>query len=129
VDDAQALDNTLSRIRHRYALHFHLPEGVQPGQERNIEVELSAAALRRYPGAEVRYRRVYFTPSNSTAGNETVVVTQTAQTVEEPAPPAKPRRGWRRVDEPASEPETADEDQKPAEPQRGWRRIKPGEEP
>jgi hypothetical protein len=31
VDDASALETT-PRIRQRYALHFYLPDGVQPGQ-------------------------------------------------------------------------------------------------
>lgn len=65
VDDATALETTLLRIRQRYALHFHLPPGVQPGQERNIDVQLTAAARRRYPDAEVRFRRVYQAPGGS----------------------------------------------------------------
>lgn len=62
VNDTSALEDTLSRIRQRYALYFNLPDGVRPGQERNIEVDLTAVARRRYPDAEVRYRRVYMTP-------------------------------------------------------------------
>jgi hypothetical protein len=65
VDDASALETTLDRIRQRYALHFNLPEGVRPGQERNIDVQLADAARRRYPDAEVRFRRVYMTPGDS----------------------------------------------------------------
>jgi VWFA-related protein len=57
VDEAQAFRTTLTRIRQRYALYFALPEGVKPGQERDIRVELTASAARRHPGAEVRYRR------------------------------------------------------------------------
>jgi VWFA-related protein len=57
VDDAQALQTTFERIRQRYALHFNLGNGVRPGQE-SIEVMLSSAAARRYPGAEVNFRRV-----------------------------------------------------------------------
>src|SRR5262249_39151631 len=72
--------NTLQRIRQRYALHFYLPPGVRAGQERNIEVALSEAAKRRYPGAEVRFRRTYIAPNDSGASNggaeEPVVVTQ-----------------------------------------------------
>jgi VWFA-related protein len=63
VNDASALEQTLARIRQRYALFFNLPEGVQPGQERNIEVVLSPAAQSRYPDAQVHYRRAYMTPS------------------------------------------------------------------
>jgi VWFA-related protein len=65
VEDASAFENTLARIRERYALHFYLPEGVNPGDERSIEVELSDAARQRYPGAEVHYRRSYLTPNGS----------------------------------------------------------------
>jgi hypothetical protein len=64
VNDASALQETLARIRQRYALFFNLPDGVQPGQERNIEVDLTPAARQRYPDAEIRYRRVYMTPES-----------------------------------------------------------------
>ena len=40
VNDASALEDTLARLRRRYTLFFNLPDGVQPGQERNIEVDL-----------------------------------------------------------------------------------------
>jgi VWFA-related protein len=69
VDGASALEDTLSRIRQRYALYFNLPEGVKPGQERNIEVDLTSAARRRYSDAEVRYRRVYMTPEGGSAAS------------------------------------------------------------
>lgn len=69
VDDASALEETLSRIRQRYALYFNLPDGVRAGQERNIALDLSPEARQRYRDAEVRYRRVYMTPEG--AGNST----------------------------------------------------------
>lgn len=56
---------TLSRIRQRYALHFYLPDGVKPSQERKIDVELAASARRRYPDADVRYRNNYLTPTDA----------------------------------------------------------------
>jgi VWFA-related protein len=59
VNDASALEETLARIRQRYTLYFNLPEGLRPGQERNIEVDLTAAARLRRSDAEVRYRRVF----------------------------------------------------------------------
>ena len=65
VDDASALDTTLSRIRQRYALHFTVPDGARSGQERNVEVSLAANILRRYPDAEVRYRHTYVTPEGN----------------------------------------------------------------
>ncbi len=77
VDDASALEDTLNRIRRRYALHFHLEEGTKPGQERNVEVTLADNARRRYPDADVRYRRVYITPGASDAGDERPVLTRT----------------------------------------------------
>jgi VWFA-related protein len=57
VNDSSALEDTLARIRQRYTLYFSLPDGVQPGQERNIQVDLSPDARRRFSDAEVRYRR------------------------------------------------------------------------
>ena len=67
VDDASALETTLERIRQRYALHFNLPPDVKAGQERNIEVALADTARQRYPGADVRYRRVYYAPNGAGA--------------------------------------------------------------
>jgi hypothetical protein len=68
VDDAYALETTLSRLRQRYALYFNLPAGVRAGEERAIEVSLADGALRRHGDAEVRYRRVYLSQSGSAAG-------------------------------------------------------------
>jgi VWFA-related protein len=65
VDEASALEQTVLRLRQRYTLYFSLPEGVKPGQERNIEVGLADAARLRSPDAEVRYRRVYMTPNGA----------------------------------------------------------------
>jgi hypothetical protein len=68
VDQAAAFEQTLERIRERYALYFYLPEGMQPGEEHSVEVSLTDAARRRYHGAEVRYRRSYLAPN---AANDT----------------------------------------------------------
>jgi VWFA-related protein len=73
VDQASALEETLLRIRQRYTLYFSLPEGVRPGQERNIEVGLSDSARLRFPDAEVRYRRVYMTTGDAEAAPPSVV--------------------------------------------------------
>lgn len=62
VDDASALETTLSRIRQRYALYFLVPPGARSGQQRNIEVALSDAARTRVYDADVRYRRTYVSP-------------------------------------------------------------------
>jgi VWFA-related protein len=59
VNDAGALEDTLMRLRQRYALFFNLPDGVKPGEERNIVVDLSPEARQRYRDAEVHYRRAF----------------------------------------------------------------------
>ncbi|HYO81937.1 MAG TPA: VWA domain-containing protein [Bryobacteraceae bacterium] len=141
VDEAQALDTTLLRLRQRYALHFSLPEGVKPGDERDIEVELTAAAQRRHPGAEVRFRRMsqgghsdvssaakrspsparsapVTTPERSDAADVTLT----------PAPKAEESRkgGWRRADEQPAASDAAAGPPEPTEPAKkggGWRRA------
>jgi hypothetical protein len=64
VDDASALETTLSRLRQRYSLYFQLPAGARRGQQRDVEVSLADAALRRYSYADLRYRRTYIAPSD-----------------------------------------------------------------
>jgi VWFA-related protein len=73
VDDASALEETLSRLRQRYALYFHLPENAKPGDERSISVDLSPAARRRYSDAEIRFRRVYLAPDGPAGSGRTMV--------------------------------------------------------
>jgi VWFA-related protein len=68
VNDASALEDTLQRLRQRYTLYFNLPEGVQPGQERNIVVDLTAEARHRYSDAEIRYRRTSQLSNGSGSG-------------------------------------------------------------
>lgn len=101
VDDASALETTLSRIRQMYALHFHLPEGVKPGEERQVEVELADAARRRYPDADVRYRRVYMSPgAGDTAAPDTTIVSNAPASARRDGPPVFKRRPA--VNEPSS---------------------------
>jgi hypothetical protein len=76
VDDAYGLQNTLQRLRQRYALYFYLPTGVRPGEERSITVDLADAANRRYPGAAVRYRRVYLSPDGSKSNGDSTVISR-----------------------------------------------------
>jgi len=64
VNDASALEDTLARLRQRYTLYFNLPEGVQPGHERNIVVDLTPEARHRYSDAEIRYRRMSLLSGN-----------------------------------------------------------------
>ena len=71
VDDAGALETTLNRLRQRYALHFNSPE-----TPRAIDVQLTEAAARRYPNAELRFRRV--SSGNEPSSREPVSVSRTA---------------------------------------------------
>ncbi|WP_031497261.1 VWA domain-containing protein [Bryobacter aggregatus] len=80
VDDASALETTLERIRQSYALYFNAPEGVKQGEQRNVEIALAGAVVRRYPDAELRYRQTYIVTEGGTtngpgAGNDTPTVT------------------------------------------------------
>lgn len=56
IDDGSALETTLNRLRQRYALHFNSGDAEKRFL---IDVQLSDAAARRYPDAELRFRRVY----------------------------------------------------------------------
>lgn len=80
VDNSYALQDTLARIRERYAIHFYLPAGARAGEERNIQVDLADATRARFPGADVRYRRSYYAPANVAPAtgttSDTVVVSQ-----------------------------------------------------
>jgi hypothetical protein len=57
VDEASALEDTLARLRQRYALYFYFPEGL--GQAETVKIDLSQEARLRYQDAEIHYRRVY----------------------------------------------------------------------
>jgi len=76
VNDASALEETLERLRQRYTLYFNLPEGVAPGQERNITVDLAPETRRRFQDAEVRYRRAFQSGNNGGRDDAPVRVTR-----------------------------------------------------
>lgn len=65
VDDASALEDTLMRLRQRYALYFYMPEGVTSSDRQTLQVDLSQETRLRYPDAEIHYRRVYMTGSSA----------------------------------------------------------------
>lgn len=147
VDDAYALETTLNRIRQRYALHFHAPQGAKPGQERRIEVALADSARRRYPDAEVRYRQVYMNSSDSdvTAGPTMVTRSQpgTDTSSDSDRPVYKRRPAISEPDGRGTSPTAgtsggdADASANPADAapaaaqgtRPGWRKAKPGEQP
>ena len=149
VDNATALETTLARIRQRYALHFLVPPNARSGQQRSIEVELAESARRRYPGADLRFRRTYLAPNGLPAPVSGAVAAAPAEPSPDPAvvtsSPASP--GLKRRpnisepdgprgpnpavgDAPSNTPANPD---LPADQQQprtgGWRRLKPGEKP
>jgi VWFA-related protein len=74
VEAASALDDTLARLRQRYALYFYIPEGAKPSGQESVQVDLSREARLRYRDAETRSRRVYIMAGDS--GSEPAVVTR-----------------------------------------------------
>ena len=89
VDDAYALQDTLDRIRHRYALYFPLPAGVRAGEERHIELDLTATVRSHFPGSDVRYRREYYAPDRVPAVTQSGTEPRPA-TAAEPDDPDRP---------------------------------------
>jgi len=83
INDAAALENTLSRLRQRYALHFYMPEDAIAQAQHSIRVDLSTEARIRYPEADVHARRIFMGGKNETSG-ATVVTHQTA--ISDPIP-------------------------------------------
>jgi VWFA-related protein len=118
VDDASVFQTTLERLRQRYALHYNAA-----GDGRDVEIQLTSAAQRRYPNAEVRYRRVSQfdegagevqvsrrrTPPPPVANDEDAVpqprLSRRRPAVNEPqgdrGATTTEGGGWRRADEPA----------------------------
>lgn len=79
VDDASALEDTLARLRQRYALHFYMTEDAQAKSSHDIRVDLGTEARIRFPGAEVRSRRVFMSGADSDQkSGPTVITKQTA---------------------------------------------------
>ncbi|MEZ5356314.1 MAG: VWA domain-containing protein [Bryobacteraceae bacterium] len=98
VDDATALETTLSRLRQRYALHFVVPDGVRAGEQRRIEVSLASSAARRYAGAELRYRHVYIAPSTTATPAEVSSDVSPADPSAAGESSAGQNGGWRSAD-------------------------------
>ncbi|MFL6414833.1 MAG: VWA domain-containing protein [Bryobacteraceae bacterium] len=59
ISDASAFQDTLERLRQRYALHFYWPAGSLDPEQRTVVVSLAHSTGARYLGSEVRYRRAY----------------------------------------------------------------------
>src|SRR5581483_11568901 len=69
---------------------FAVPAGVRAGDEREIALDLAESPLRRYPGAEVHYRRNYYAPTG--AGNAPASSTPAVISSDDPDRPRLQRR-------------------------------------
>ena len=67
VDDASSLEDTLMRLRQRYALDYNSAD-TSTTNARPVQLDLTASARRRYPDAEIRYRRVFLSKDSREAG-------------------------------------------------------------
>jgi VWFA-related protein len=63
-DPGDAFRDAMRRIRLRYSLYYAMP-AAQPGEQRQVKVELTADALRLHPTGRVRARRGYLAPSGT----------------------------------------------------------------
>jgi VWFA-related protein len=89
VDEASALEDTLARLRQRYALYFYLPEASKGADPGSVKVDLSQEARLRYMDAEIHYRRVHMSGTGGGERPEPTVVTRAHQAVDttsEPSP-------------------------------------------
>jgi len=100
VNDGSAVETTLERIRQRYAVYYHLPEGMDAS--RGLDLDLTNAARRRHPDAALQYRRIGLTgdaarpglisrvPAHAPTGRDPEPVAQDAEP--DPAPTVAHRR-------------------------------------
>ena len=59
MNHAAALETTFQRIRQRYAIYYHLPEGVVAADLSALALDITDRTRIRHPYAELRYRQVY----------------------------------------------------------------------
>ncbi len=84
VDNASALEDTLARLRQRYALHFYLAgEAEAQNQQHDVRVDLSTEARIRFSDAEVRSRRVFMSGATKESSSGPTVVSRQAAPPEE----------------------------------------------
>jgi hypothetical protein len=102
VNDASAVETTFERIRQRYAVYFHLPEGMDSSG--GMELDLSDATRRRHPDASLQYRRIGLAndsgrpglisrvPAHAPTGRDPEPASQAAQTDSPDSTPAAVHR-------------------------------------
>jgi hypothetical protein len=75
VEEATALEDTLARLRQRYALYFYYPEGAKASGTENIRVDLSPDARIRFAESEIHYRHVYMASASGEKSGTSVTHT------------------------------------------------------
>jgi len=90
VDRASALEDTLARLRQRYALHFYLPDGAKSLDLQSVQVDLSQEARLRYRDAEVRSRRVFMSGGTGSDRSGPTVITRSKQPPDAPVDSTTP---------------------------------------
>ena len=74
VDDASALEDTLSRLRQRYALYFYLPDGLKTAD--GVRVDLAEQARIMHAQADIRYRHAPISGNGQRLGAGPTMVTR-----------------------------------------------------
>jgi VWFA-related protein len=85
VNDASALQDTLERLRQRYAIHFYMPGDTEVEAQHSVRLDLSSEARLRFAGADVRSRRVFMSGATDQRSGPVVVSHQTAPAYPTPA--------------------------------------------
>jgi hypothetical protein len=73
VNNASALEDTLERLRQRYALSFYMPEGMAGASRDSVRVDLASEARARFSDADVQYRRVFMSGGTGVRSGPTQV--------------------------------------------------------
>lgn len=91
VDEASALEDTLARLRQRYALYFYVPEASKGADQGIVKLDLSREARLRYQDAEIHSRRVHMSSTDSDERSEPTVVTSAHRALDATNEPATPQ--------------------------------------
>jgi len=91
ISDASSFEDTLERLRQRYALHFYWPEGSSDPERRTVVLNLAHSTGGRLRGSEVRYRRAYISNERAHHAGGLIEVSREA----DPTDPWEPRRTGR----------------------------------
>lgn len=86
VDSASAFQETLERLRQRYALYFYWPPGPANPEQRLVTLALSASAGAEFREAEVRYRRAYL---GKASGRRSGTLMEVSREPDSANPPSK----------------------------------------